>query len=67
VGLPPAFEIVEHDADCAAAVGVTPFRVAQAEDEPSVATRNEPVLGLLQLGLGNHTLENCHNRCAGGA
>jgi hypothetical protein len=55
---PLAFEIVADDADGAAAVDVTPHGVAHVEDEPSLARRNEPVLGLLQFRLGNHELEN---------
>ena len=50
----PAFEIVADDADCSAAVGVTPFGVAHVEDVPSPARRGDPVLGLLQFRLGNH-------------
>ena len=42
------------DADGAAAVDVTPHGVAHAENEPSLALRDEPVLGLLQFRLGNH-------------
>ena len=61
-GLPLAFEIVERDADGAAAVGVTPHGLAHAEDEPSVALRDEPVLGLLQLRLGNHNAKTCSAR-----
>ena len=54
--LPLAFEIVERNADGAAAVGVTPLGVAHVEDEPSLALRNEAVLGLLESRLGNHEL-----------
>ena len=54
VGLPPPFEVVEGEADGAAAVGVTPHGVAQAEDEPAVALRDETVLGLLRFRLGHH-------------
>jgi hypothetical protein len=61
VELAPAFEIVGDDADGAAAVGVTPLGVAHVEDEPSLAPRDEPVLGLLQFRLGNHGLEACRN------
>jgi hypothetical protein len=32
---------------------VTPHGVAQAQDEPSLALRDETVLGPLQLRLGN--------------
>src|SRR3954453_8228426 len=35
----------------------TPGRVARVEDEPSVALRDETVLGLLHLRLGNHGQE----------
>ena len=61
-GLPLAFEIVERDADGAAALGVTPHGLAHAEDEPSVVLRDEPVLGLLQLRLGNHRCRNVLSR-----
>jgi hypothetical protein len=61
--LPLAFEIVEHNADGAAAVDVTPHGVAHTEDEPSLALRDEPVLGLLQFRLGNHERKACSNRC----
>jgi len=47
------FEIVEREADGAATIDVTPDRVAQADDEPSLALRDEPVLRLLQLRLGD--------------
>jgi hypothetical protein len=53
-GPPPAFEVVVHDADGAAAVGVTPFGVAQAEDVPAVTLRDQSVLRLLQFRLGDH-------------
>src|SRR5207244_13433359 len=56
---PLAFEIVADDADGAAAVDVTPLGVAHVEDEPSLALRDEPVLGLLQLRLGTHEIEPC--------
>jgi len=49
-----SFEIVERNADGAAAVRVTPDSVAHVDDEPSVARRDEPVLGLLQFRLENH-------------
>ena len=53
-GVPaPAFEVVGDDADGAAAVGVTPLGVAHVEDVPASALRREPVLGLLELRLGN--------------
>ena len=58
LGSPLVFEIVERDADGAAAVGVAPHGLAQAEDEPAVAFRDETVVGLLQLRLGNHELEH---------
>jgi hypothetical protein len=61
--LPLAFEIVERDADGAVAVDVTPYGVVHVEDEPSLALRDEPVLGLLQFRLGNHELKAWRNRC----
>lgn len=58
-GLPLAFEVVERYADGAAAVDLTPYGVAHVEDEPSLALRDEPMLGLLQSRLGNHELAAC--------
>jgi hypothetical protein len=62
VELPLTFEIVERNADGAAAVGVTPHGVAHVDDEPSLAPRDEPEPGLFQFRLGNHELEACRNR-----
>src|SRR5205814_10311389 len=59
---PLAFEVVADDGDGAAAVGVTPLGVAHVEDEPAVAPRDEPVLGLLQFRLGNHGQPSCYER-----
>jgi len=56
--LPLAFEGVRDRADGAAAVDVTPHGVAHVEDEPSLALRDEPVLGLLQFRLGNHEVNS---------
>jgi hypothetical protein len=50
------------DADGAAAVGVPPRSVAHVEDVPAVSFRGEPVLGLLQLRLGNHDLQSLPKR-----
>jgi predicted nucleic acid-binding protein len=40
---------------------VTPDGVAHVEDEPSLALRDEPVLGLLQFRFPNHELEDCRS------
>jgi hypothetical protein len=61
LGLTLVFEIVEHNADSAAPVGITPDGIAHVEDEPSLALRDESVLGLLQFRLRNHELEDCRN------
>ena len=60
--LPLALEIIRSEADRASAVDVTPHGVAQVEDEPSLALRDEPMFGLPQFRLGNHDLEACRNR-----
>ena len=45
-----ALEVAER----AAPLDVVPARVAGVDDEPALARRDEPVLGLLQLGLRDH-------------
>src|SRR5206468_4971139 len=59
--LPLALEIVQDRADGAAAVDVTPLRIAHVEGEPSLALRDEPVRGLLQFRHWNHELRACRN------
>jgi hypothetical protein len=49
-----AFEVIRYHRYGATAVAVTPHGVAHVEDKPSLAFRDEPVLGLLQFRLANH-------------
>src|SRR5881409_2213392 len=63
---PPALEVVSDDTDGTAASGVTPLGLPHVEDVPTLTLRDEPVLGRLELRLGNHESETSRLRLEAG-